>query len=139
MTAKDYLKQAFRLDVRIDAKLTQLSALRELAMRVRSVYGDQPRSSGSNLHRTEATVEKIWAMEEEINQDVDHLVDLKSEIASTIASVNHPRQRLLLELRYLCFHQWSDIAIEMNCSIDNVYALHQGALRAVKKLRKELQ
>jgi transcriptional regulator with XRE-family HTH domain len=139
MTAKDYLKQAYRLDVRIDAKLTQLSALRELAMRVHATYSDLPRSSTPNIHRTEVTMEKIWQMEAAINEDIDRLVDLKAEIAATIADISHARQRLLLELRYLCFKPWNDIAAEMNYTLENVYALHQSALKAVKKIRKDLQ
>ena len=139
MTAKDYLRQAFRLDVRIDAKLTQLSSLRELAKRVRTTFGDAPRSNSVNPHRTESIMEKIWKMEADIDKDIDRLVDLKAEIAATIAAVSHPRQRLLLELRYSCFHTWNEIADKLDCSTDNVYALHKSALKSVKNIRKDLQ
>ena len=35
---------------------------------------------------------------------------------------------MILELRYLCFRPWKDIAIAAKCSIRTVYRLHDRAL-----------
>ena len=47
MTIKDYLKQAYKLDQRIDSHLEELARLREVAYGLSSPrYGDQVQTSG---------------------------------------------------------------------------------------------
>ena len=68
-------------------------------------------------------------LENEINADIDHLVDLKDEILSVIKAVDDEECRLLLEKRYLNFEQWEDIAAEMCTGVKNIYRLHDKALK----------
>ena len=49
-----------------------------------------------------------------------------------VKAVDNPELQTLLELRYLCFMDWPDIASEMHCSESNVYKVHSRALRAVR-------
>lgn len=39
--------------------------------------------------------------------------------------------QIILELRYLCFKTWEEIAVQMNCSIDNVFKIRKNALKSV--------
>ena len=71
-------------------------------------------------------------LENEISADIDALVDLKREIVSAIKSVDNPEFRTLLELRYLCFKPWEQIALEMGYDLRWLYRLHQKALAVVK-------
>ena len=41
MTAKEYLNQAYWLDRRIDSKLEQLSALKDMATKTTSIMSDE--------------------------------------------------------------------------------------------------
>lgn len=68
-------------------------------------------------------------MQEEINRDIDRLVDLKRDIVRAIKKVKKPEYQILLELRYLCFKTWEEIAVKMNCSIDNVFKMRNKALK----------
>ena len=70
-------------------------------------------------------------LEDEIRSDLEELVDLKHELITVIKQVDNTECRILLELRYLCFKTWEQIAVEMDCCIDNVYKLHRKALRMV--------
>ena len=79
----------------------------------------------------EDAVIKILALSEEINTDIDRLVDLKVEITHAIKKVDDVECALLLELRYLCFKTWEQIAVELNYDIRHIYRLHQQALRCV--------
>ena len=90
MTAKEYLGQAYRLDQRIDAKLEQVSNLRALATKATATISDMPRSSSPNLQHMESTILKIIDLEQEINEDIDRLVDLKKEITAAIKAVTIP-------------------------------------------------
>ena len=60
---------------------------------------------------------------------------------TVVKAVDDPELQTLLELRYLCFKDWPDIACEMHCSESNVYKVHSRALQAVRlpKLDSKLQ
>ena len=129
MTAKQYLKQARYLDERINTKIAQVSPLHDLATKATSTLSDMPGSPTRNTHRMEDIIIKILMLENEINADIDHLVDLKDEILSVIKAVDDEECRLLLEKRYLNFEQWEDIAAEMCTGVKNIYRLHDKALK----------
>ena len=129
MKAKEYLSQAYRLDQRIDAKIEQVMSLRNLAAKATSTLSEVAPSGTRNIHRMEDIIMRIIDLENEINADIDALVALKREIVSTIKSVPNLEYQILLELRYLCFKPWEQIAVEMGYGIDNVFRLHQKALK----------
>lgn len=131
MTSKEYLSQAYHLDKRIDSKIEQLKALNLLATKCTSTLSDMPKSQSISNSRLEDTVVKIVDLQEEINRDIDRLVDLKRDIVRTIKSVQNPEYQIILELRYLCFKTWEEIAVQMNCSIDNVFKIRKNALKSV--------
>lgn len=131
MTAKEYLSQAYRLDKRIDSKIEQLKSLNLLATKCTSTLSDMPKSQSAGNSRLEDTLVKIVDLQEEINKDIDSLVDLKRDIVRTIKSVQNPEYQIILELRYLCFKTWEEIAVQMNCSIDNVFKIRKNALKSV--------
>ena len=131
MTAKEYLSQAYRLDKRIDSKIEQLKSLNLLATKCTSTLSDMPKSQSISNSRLEDTVVKIVDLQEEINMDIDSLFDLKRDIVKTIKSVQNPEYQIILELRYLCFKTWEEIAVQMNCSIDNVFKIRKNALKSV--------
>ena len=131
MTAKEYLSQAYRLDKRIDSKIEQLKSLNLLATKCTSTLSDMPKSQSISNSRLEDTVVKVVDLQEEINRDIDSLVDLKRDIVRTIKSVQNPEYQIILELRYLCFKTWEEIAVQMNCSIDNVFKIRKNALKSV--------
>ena len=132
MTAKEYLSQAYRLDQRIDAKIEQVMSLRNLAAKATSTLSDAAPSGTRNVHRMEDIIIKIIDFENEINADIDNLVDLKREIMAAIRSIHDPDYCTVLELRYLCFKPWEQIAVEMGYGIDNVYKLHRMALKTLE-------
>ena len=59
-------------------------------------------------------------------------MDLKKDIVHRINEVNNPEYKLILELRYLCFRSWEEIAVEMDYGIDNVFRVHRKALASVQ-------
>ena len=134
MTAKQYLNQAYRLDQRINSKLEQVLALRGLTTKVTATMTDMPGSASPNVHRSQDIIVKIVDLENEINADIDRLVDLKREIVSVIKGVEDPECQTLLELRFLCFKTWEQIAVEMNYGIDNIYRLHRKAIKMVDEM-----
>lgn len=131
MTAKEYLSQAYRIDRRIDAKIEQVASLRNLATKATSTLSDSAPSGSRNIHRMEDVIVKIIDFENDINAEIDSLVDLKREITSVIKAVPNLEYQTLLELRYLCFKSWEDIADEMNYSIQHIYRIREKAFKEV--------
>lgn len=132
MTPKEYLEQAIYLDQRINSKLTQVENLRSLATKVTTVYSDSPHSPAPDCQRLEKTIAKIIDLEKEIDADIDNLVDLKKEITETINEITDLRQRTILEMRYLSFRTWEQIAVALDHDIRHVYRLHGEALKQIK-------
>lgn len=128
MTTKEYLSQAYRIDKRINIKIEQLKSLRELATKATSTLSDTCVSGPKNKQCMERIIVKMVDLENEINADIDELITLKAEITSKIKQVENPEYRMLLELRYLCFSKWEDIAEEMNYELRYLYKLHNQAL-----------
>ncbi len=128
MNAKEYLKQAFYLDKRINSKLEQVESLNVLATKVSYTLSDMPKSPNRGTSRLEDTIVKIIDLQEEINRDIDRLVDLKKEIANAIFSLEDKEEQTVLEKRYLCFNSWEQIAVDMNYSIQYCFNIHRNAL-----------
>ena len=113
MTAKEYLSQAYRLDQKINSKLEQVRSLHILTTKATMTLSDSPHPPSPNLKPMESIIAKIIDLESEINNEIDTLVDLKRDMVSLIKSVQNADCQVLLELRYLCFKSWEDIAVEM--------------------------
>ena len=132
MTPKEYLEQAIYLDQRINSKLTQAENLRSLATKVTTVYSDTPHNPAPDCQRLEKTIAKIIDLENDINKDIDKLVDLKKEITETINSIPDLRHRTILEMRYLSFRTWEQIAVALSLDLRWVHRLHSKALQKIK-------
>ena len=135
LSAKDYLSQAHRIDQRINSKLEQVLSLRELAEKATSTLTDMPFGGTRNIHRMEDIIAKMVDLETEINTDLNGLVDLKHEIVTVIKRVTDPELQTLLELRYLCFKRWEEIAVAMSYSCQHIFRIHDLALKAGAAVR----
>jgi DNA-directed RNA polymerase specialized sigma subunit len=82
-------------------------------------------------------VGKIVSLQDEINRDIDHLVDLKRDMVSAIKAVGNTEYQTLLELRYLCFKTWEQIAVAMGYNVRHVYRLHVEAVENIVVLQTQ--
>lgn len=130
MTAKEYLRRAYRLDQQIDSHVAELEHLRELSSRIQSSkFGE--RVSGTRGAEASYTriIDKITDMQQRINVEIDTLVDLKAELNIAIERVSDVDERLLLRYRYINNTSWDDIAKALNVSSRTVHRIHASALQ----------
>ena len=139
MTSKEYLNQAYYIDKSITGKLEVIDNLNTLATRCTSTINDTPVQRTRNLHRTEDVIAKIVDFENEVTEEIDMLVDTKREIYSVISRVTNQTHRLMLEMRYLRFMTWENIAVTLNLEISWVHRLHKRALEDVRKIMDRKQ
>nr|DAE67009.1 MAG TPA: Protein of unknown function (DUF722) [Caudoviricetes sp.] len=133
MTAKQYLRQAYRLNELINSDIQELEQLKALSRSISS-----PNLSGmpSGSRKQEAPfvngVMKIVDLEKVIDAEIDRFVDLKKEIRTVISTAEDNSQQLCLKLRYLQFLKWESVATEMDLSLKQVHRIHNEALQAIK-------
>lgn len=129
MTNKEYLRQAYRLDQRINSDIEEVSRLREMASGISSpVLGDKVQTSHSGEAPFVRSIEKIMALEERINKEIDLLVDLKEQIRRVISAVPDVDERMVLRYRYIQGLTWEQIGLEMNADERTIRRWHGNAL-----------
>ena len=130
MTAKEYLKQAYRLNERIASHIAEREELRKMLTRIQGCNFEEHFSSTRN---TEAPfvklIGKIMDMEEQINDEIDRLIDLKAEMNKAIENTEDIEERLLLRYRYIDNMTWDDIASCLKVSSRTVHRIHSAALQ----------
>ena len=132
MTSREYLCQAYRLDQRIDSNIREVSNLRKMMGSVSSpLLGDKVQVSHNGDAPFVRSVEKIFLLEEKINQEIDTLVDLKQQMRGVIAAVPDTDERMVLRYRYIHNMTWEQISDELNESVSTVKRRHKSALENV--------
>jgi len=135
MTAKQYLRQVRRLDNIVNAKLEQVEMLRAMTTRMTTKLSTDKVQESNIPDKMPTLICKIVDLEKEITNDIDQLIDLKTEVMRKIDSIQNDDYKLLLTLRYLNFKTWEQIAVEMGFTFQWVHALHKRALIEFEKIQ----
>ena len=132
MTVKEYLKQAYRLDLRIDSDIAEMEHLREMACSISTPCLEERHDPN---HPNEApfvrSLEKMLLLEEKINSEIDRLVDLKAQMREVIDAVPDPDERMVLRYRYIHNMTWEKIGDVLHADRTTVYRWHNTAIRHV--------
>jgi seryl-tRNA synthetase len=128
MGAVEFLSQAYHIDLRIQSKLEQLESLNSLATKASTAYGNEPVSGSRDVQRREAVICKIVDLQNDINADIDSLVDIKREVRRMIESVPSVDGKTVLEMRYINYKKWEEIAVSMHYVLRNVHYIHDKAI-----------
>lgn len=134
MQAKQYLKQAYRLNELIQCNQQELADLRLLSDSLPGTdYSkDRVQTSPSSDAGFTNIVVKMIELENAINADIETMLSLKLEIRTVINAVQDNEEKLLLKLRYLNFMSWDDVCEEMSVSARTAHRIHSAALAHVK-------
>jgi len=136
MTAKEFLNRAKTLDRRINVKLDRVTRLRAMTQKITASYDGEQVSHTRNVTSLQDTIIRLMEEEESLNESIDRLVDLKREVSDVLKQINDTDCQLLLELRYLCYRSWEEIAEVMHMHIRTVYRVHGRALLKVDAVLK---
>jgi hypothetical protein len=127
---QNLLGRAYRIDQRLAAKAARLENLRDLSERLGAALpGHLPGGRRVNDRMAEVVV-AIADLEREIQAEMEGLLATQRETAALIRSVGRPQLQTVLELRYLCYKKWEEIAEEMGVTQRHVFYLHKQALAA---------
>lgn len=133
MQAKQYLKQAYKLNELIQCDKQELDDLRLLSDTLPGIdYSkDRVQTSPSSDAGFTNIIIKITDLENAIKADIENLLSLKLEIRTVISKVQDNEERLLLMYRYLNFISWEDICDLMGVSMRTAHRIHASALENV--------
>ena len=103
MKAKEYLKQAYRLDQRINSNIKEVGELRAMAGSISSpqLSADKVQTSHNGDAPFERALVRIWEMEAKIDAEIDLYVDLKNQIREVISQIDNVDEQMVLRYRYI--------------------------------------
>ncbi|WP_337399111.1 DUF1492 domain-containing protein [Congzhengia sp.] len=131
MDTKEWLERAWKIDNEIDALSDELVSAKERVLSVTAqCAGVKVQTSKTN--RSDEAVLKYIEYKNRLSKRLDELYAVKSEIADVISKVGDATLRTLLELRYLRYFTWEQIAEKMDMSAYWVRtSLHAKALEKI--------
>ena len=129
MTPKEYLKQAYRIDHRINSDIAELGRLREMSTSISSPsLGEKVQTNRNTDAPFVKCLERIYSLEEKINEEIDLLVNLKEEIRSVIDMVSNTDERMVPRYRYIHNYTWEQIGDVLGADSRTVRRWHGQAL-----------
>ena len=135
MQAKEFLNKIRYIDMMIDCKLEQIKNLRDKLTSISSPMGnigDKVQSS-KDPDKFTNTISKIVELENEINNDIDKLVDLKSIARKAIESLDDDVEKMVLYKRYFENKTFEQISVELNYSWRRIHQFHGDALKNLER------
>lgn len=132
VNAKQFLKQAYKLNEVIESDKEELETLRSLS---ESISGDMTQervqTSASN-DKLVNIISRIVDLENEIHDEIAQLIELKKQIRDVINQLEDVNEKLVLKYRYLMFFRWEDIYDKLNYSARQTHRIHDSALEKVE-------
>ena len=122
------VKELRQMHFELKSKYEVLKELRAQAVRITSILDGLPKSpnSGSGIA---APVINIVMLEEELKGLIERYTRKYGEAKEELAKIEAPKERSIMELRYLAGKSWSEIATIMSYSRARVLQLHKKILK----------
>ena len=135
MTPKEWLSRGWRIDREIkELEQSKEEILTCITKTTSNPENERVDGSGGNSNERALVVyiDKANKCAALIQERINSLVSVKSEIIGAIQKVNDSTLRALLTARYINFKTWEQIAVELNYSYMHVCRLHGKALVKIK-------
>lgn len=122
-----YLKSAWFYQKKADYLDEKIRVLRSRAMKSTTSFQDVPSFSGYEDHRQDVIAEMV-DLQREYKHNVQQCRNKLKEIEFVINTLDDFQERMVLQLRYLYFENWQDIAYRLNYHERAIYKVHGRAL-----------
>lgn len=140
LSAKEYLQQIQLLDININQNLERLAEMKTDALFVGCTNYDRERvQSTMTGNKTCNDITRYLTLEESINKEIDHFVNLKNQIISEIRSLRISKYVEILYKVYVQNKSLKTSSVEMNLSYSYVLELYHQALTAFENIYTDLK
>ena len=137
MKAKEYLQQVKIFNDAINSELEDLAKIRELSFKATSALKEVcVIESKIGKSPMENSIVRIDEEEERINKLIDKYIDLKNEVKANINKIENENYRMVLDLKYIKFYKWDEIAKKMNLYERSVLNYHRFAIKELDEIIK---
>lgn len=134
------LNRGYRAKERIAARQKRIEEWRQIAESITA--NPENASSGGGGYptsKTENCVVAIMTLQEEIKDEIMEIADFERQTSQIIKElVEDLNFKTVLELRYLSYLRWEEIAVRMNYTFRWTQELHRRALLALQEAASAL-
>ena len=128
------LNRGYRAKERIAARQKRIEEWRQIAESITANPENASSGGGYPTSKTENCVVAIMTLQEEIKDEIMEIADFERQIIKElVADLNF---KTVLELRYLSYLRWEEIAVRMNYTFRWTQELHRRALLALQEAAK---
>lgn len=135
--AQIYLEQIERLKIQINRKKDKAERLHCLATKSTASMNASGAAGGGNPDKMAGAADGYMDLEKEIAQDEQRLERLIGEACDILARLTDNRHYDVLKYKYLCFMQFTQIAVDMKYTYRGICILHGRALQEFEKALEE--
>lgn len=129
---KEKLKSAAAWQKSLEEDYLELQRLRDNANKITPTYSQAPACSGFG-QKLETNVILVIEQEQLIQEHMHNLLEALQEVRQLVDLVEKPELRIVLQMRYLNYKTWEQIATELGYSWRQMHRLHGRALTLILK------
>ena len=130
MNAKEYLEQVKSLRKMIDCRKHEQEYWQNMACSISASDFEQHYNATRNTSASYVrTIEKVAAIQQEIDERIIDLVNLCELINREIDELPNYNEQLVLRYRYIDEREWKEIGEALHQSVRNIYRIHNNALK----------
>lgn len=130
MSAKQFLSRGRWIEREITALIRTRDETRERLTHITQNYDGDGAQSTKDPHKFDALIELEYKLDERINA----LCEVKSEILETISKLDDARERVALQLYYIDMRTWEEVAVEMRYSWKQLWRIRKRAMAHVDEI-----
>ena len=136
--AQRYLRSAWYYQKKANFLTDKILKLRSTAEKMTSSFQDVPTFGGFEDHRQKVIAEMV-DLQREYNKTTQMCRNKLHEIEFVINLLENHQEKLVLEMRYLHYDNWLDIALNLNYSVQNIYKIHGSALIHILEINRQAE
>lgn len=133
-----YLRSAWYYQKKADFLNEKIMVLRSKATKMTTSFQDVPSFGGFEDHKQQIIADMV-DLEREYGKSMMMCRNKAKEIEFVIGLLENHQEKIVLEMRYLHYDNWLDIAINLNYSVQMIYKIHGRALINLLKINKQAE
>ena len=130
MTAKQFLSRGHWIEREISALMRTRDETRDRLTHITQSYDGDGAQTTKDPHKFDALVE----LEYKLDERIDELCAVKTEILDAIGKLEDSRERLALQLYYIDMKSWEQVCVELHYSWRQTMYIRKQAIRHVDEI-----
>ena len=127
MNAKQFLSRGRWIEREITSLIRTRDETRDRLMHITQNYDGDGAQSTKDPHKFDALVE----LEYKLDERIDELCAVKTEILDAIGKLEDSRERLALQLYYIDMKSWEQVCVELHYSWRQTMYIRKQAIKNV--------